>query len=214
MDHPLRGRWESLCERIGAFKHAHESDLTFEMLWTMYAHPPRAYHNLDHIAQCLEVYDTVRLLADDRDCVEFALWLHDGVFFPERSDNEERSADAAAMIAGLLGCGAEFTLKVRGLIGVTRHHEEPGRGDPALVADIDLSILGQPWEKYDAYRRAIHQEYSWAGEEPFRTGRTAFLQRMLDKDRIYATQLFRRELEARAKDNMERELEELRRMGG
>jgi predicted metal-dependent HD superfamily phosphohydrolase len=208
MDHPLRQRWDDVCTRVGAFKHAHESDLTFEMLSTMYAHPPRAYHNLDHIRQCLEMYDSVRGLADDRDCVEFALWLHDCVFFPERSDNEDRSADAAAMIAGLLGCPAEFTLKVRELIGVTRHHESPTRGDPALVADIDLSILGQPWAVYDAYRRAIHHEYDWAGTELFRQGRMAFLRRMLDKPAIYATQYFKRELEDAARDNMQRELDE------
>lgn len=213
VDHPLRSRWEELCERIGAFKKAHESDLTFEMLWTMYAHPPRAYHNLDHIAQCLGVFDTVRMLAEDRDCVEFALWLHDGVFFPERSDNEERSADAASMIAGLLGCNAEFTSKVRELIAATRHHEEPTRGDTALVADIDLSILGQPWPVYDAYRRAIHEEYSWAGEDLFRNGRAAFLQRMLDKPNIFATGYFRKQLEAQALDNMDRELVELRPQG-
>lgn len=214
MSAALRQRWEDLCSRVGAFKHAHESDLTFEMLTTMYGHPPRAYHNLDHIQQCLAMFDSVRGLADDRDCVEFALWLHDCVFFPERSDNEDRSADAAAMIAGLLGCTPEFTLRVRELIAVTRHHEEPSRGDPALVADIDLSILGQPWEVYDVYRRAIHDEYGWAGEDLFRQGRMAFLHRMLDKSAIYATRFFKQELESAARDNMDRELEEWRDQAG
>jgi len=208
MDPTLRHRWESLCERVGAFKNAHESDLTFEMLGTMYGHPPRAYHNLDHIAQCLAMFDSVRGLAEDKDAVEFALWLHDCVFFAERSDNEERSADAASMIAGLLGCKAEFTARVRELIAVTRHHEEPGRGDAALVADIDLSILGQAAAVYDAYRDAIRGEYAWAGEELFRQGRMAFLRRMIEKKRVYSTQLFRKDLEGAARGNIERELGE------
>lgn len=205
----LRHRWESLCERVGAFKNAHESDLTFEMLATMYVHPPRAYHNVDHIAQCLAVYDSVRGLAEQRDEVEFALWLHDCVFFAERSDNEERSADAAAMIAGLLGCTPAFTARVRELIGVTRHHETPAGGDAALVADIDLSILGQDPPTYAAYRLAIHDEYAWAGEELFKQGRTAFLQRMLDKQQIYSTRYLHGELEAQARRNMAHELDEL-----
>lgn len=209
MDHPLRHRWESLCERVGAFKNAHESGLTFEVLGTMYTNPPRAYHNLDHIAQVLAVYDDVRGLADDRDCVEFAIWLHDCVFFAERSDNEERSADAAAMIAGLLGCSPQFTARVRELIAVTRHNADPERGDAALVADLDLSILGAPQNAYDAYRRAIHDEYAWAGEDLFRQGRTAFLQRMLDKHRIFSTQYLRQQFEPAARDNMQRELDEL-----
>lgn len=209
MHEDLRHRWEELCARVGAFKSAHESDLTFEMLTTMYGHPPRAYHNLEHIRQVLGAFDSVRGLAEDKDCVEFAVWMHDCVFFAERSDNEERSADAAAMIAGLLGASPSFTLRVRELIAVTRHNAEPERGDPALVADLDLTILAEPWEAYESYRRAIHDEYAWAGEELFRSGRVAFLNRMLDKDRVYATDWFRRELEARARRNMERELDEL-----
>jgi predicted metal-dependent HD superfamily phosphohydrolase len=209
MHEALRHRWESLCERVGAFKRAHESDLTFEMLTTMYGHPPRAYHNLGHIGQVLTAYDGVRGLAEEKDCVEFALWLHDCVFVPERSDNEERSADAAAMIAGLLGCKPEFTQRVRELIAVTRHNEEPARGDTALMADLDLTVLAAAPADYDAYRRAIHEEYAWAGEELFKNGRMAFLNRMLEKDRIYTTDWFRDELEERARANMERELDEL-----
>jgi len=208
MDQALRQRWDGLCERVGVFKNAHESDLTFEMLATMYGHPPRAYHNLKHIAQLLEMYDSVRGLAEDRDGVEFALWLHDCVFFPERSDNEERSADAAAMIAGLLGCKPEFTQRVRALIAFTRHNIEPERGDAALVADIDLSILGAPQDQYAVYRRAISAEYSWAGEGLFREGRMAFLRRMQAKTRVYATRYFQSELEQRARTNMQRELED------
>jgi predicted metal-dependent HD superfamily phosphohydrolase len=206
----LRHRWEQLCERVGAFKKAEESDLTFEMIVTMYAHPPRAYHNLRHIAQVLEVYDTCALLAEHRDAVEFALWMHDCVFFAERPDNEPRSADAAAMIAGLLGCSGEFTTLVRTLIEATKHSVPPARGDSSLVADIDLSILAATDAEYDAYRAAIREEFEFADDEMFRTGRAAFLERMLARDSIFATQWFRREMEGRARENMQRELDELR----
>ncbi len=210
-DHPaLRHRWERLCERVGAFKKAEESDLTFEMLSTMYAHPPRAYHNLGHIEQVLSEYDGAAMLAEDRDAVEFALWLHDCVYFAERPDNESRSADAAAMIAGLLGCPAGFTDRVRELIAATKHAEPPARGDASLVADVDLSILAAGPAEYDAYRAAIRAEFDFADDEMFRQGRAAFLERMLDKQHIFATQWFRRQKESAARRNMERELDALR----
>lgn len=210
----LRHRWERLCERVGAFKKAEESDLTFEMLSTMYAHPPRAYHNLAHIAQTLGVLDSVTLLAEDADAVEFALWLHDCVFFAERPDNESRSADAAAMIAGLLGCSADFTGRVRDLIAATRHSGTPPRGDASLVADIDLSILAAPREEYDRYREAIRGEYEFADDSMFREGRAAFLRRMLDREHVYNTAYFRREHEHAARENMQRELDGLLEEGG
>lgn len=206
----MRERWNALCERVGAFGKAAEEDLTFEMIQTFYTHPPRAYHNLEHIAQCLGKFDEVRLLAEDKDAVEFALWLHDSVFFPERPDNEARSADAAATVAGLLGCKGEFAARVRELIFATKHSEPPRAGDEALVADIDLSILAAPAGEYDAYAAAIHEEFGFAGEEMFRTGRSAFLERMLSRDEIFATRWFRQAMEGAARANMERELERWR----
>lgn len=205
----MKARWELLCGRVGAFKHVEESDLTFDMLRTLYSHPERAYHNLDHIEQALGVFDSVRALAEERDCVEFALWLHDCVYFAERPDNEDRSADAAAMIAGLLGCPAEFVGRVRSLIAVTRHSVPPARGDWALIADIDLTILGAERSAYDAYRRAIRTEFGFYDDRTYADGRTAFLNRMLERANVYHTAYFRRELEDRARENLWWELDEL-----
>jgi predicted metal-dependent HD superfamily phosphohydrolase len=207
----MRERWHALCERVGApgIRHINEEELTYEMLVTLYGHPPRAYHNIEHVRHCLKGFDEVRLLAEDRDCVEMALWLHDCVFIPERSDNEACSAETAGVVAGLLGCPAEFTARMRELILVTRHSEAPGRGDPALVADIDLEILSAPEPEYEAYRRAIREEFSFADDVMFRNGRSAFLRRMLEREHIYATAWFREHHEERARENMSRELESL-----
>jgi predicted metal-dependent HD superfamily phosphohydrolase len=205
----LHDRWLALASRIGAFKGTEEAELTFGMLSTLYAHPPRAYHNLDHIAAVLAVFDSARLLADDKDLVEYALWLHDCVYFAERPDNEDRSADAAGMVAGLLGCTPDFATRARECIMATHHSTPPGRGDASLVADIDLAILGAPEAEYDAYARAIRAEFAFASDEQFRAGRMAFLQRMMEKERIFATPHFRGELEDVARENMRRELEGL-----
>jgi len=118
------------------------------------------------------------------------------------------------MIAGLLGCRPEFAARVRECIMVTRHSNPPGKGDTALVADIDLSILGAPAAEYDAYRAAIRREFAFATDEQFVLGRSAFLHRMLDKDRIFATPHFRAEMEDCARQNLTRELERLNRGEG
>ncbi|MGE3109436.1 MAG: hypothetical protein AB7G11_15315 [Phycisphaerales bacterium] len=206
----MRERWAQLCGRVGAFRSADEADLTFETIRTLYSNPPRAYHDLRHIESCLKMFDEVRLLADDKDAVEFAVWLHDSVYIAERPDNEERSADAAGMVAALLGCRPEFVQRVRELIAVTRHHETPARGDPAVISDIDLAILGSDPVEYEEYRRAIRDEFAFASDEQFRTGRIAFLERMLERRSIFATPYCQREYEWRARDNLESELDRLR----
>lgn len=207
MDEPgLHHRWDRLCARVGAFASASEADLTFETILTLYAHPPRSYHTLEHVAACLHAFDQVALLAEDKDATEFALWLHDAVFIAERPDNERRSADAAGMIAGLLGCSPPFTQRVRELILATKHDDHEPIGDAALVADLDLADLGADPDIYAAYREAIDREYGFASREHFLRGRTAFLHRMLDRDDIYATAWFRSQREATARRNLNDEL--------
>ncbi len=203
----LHERWNALCARVGAFDHAADGDVTFEMLGSLYATPHREYHNLDHIASCLVVFDGVRMLAEDRDAVEFALWVHDAVFNAARPDNEARSADAAGMIAALLGCTPDFVEKVREFILATRHDESPAAGDESLVADIDLAELGGEWGAYEEYAARIAREFAFAGPELYAQGRAAFLERMLSKSWIYATGWFRKGYEKRARENLTRELE-------
>lgn len=206
----LRDRWVALCGRIDTHEDvAADAELSFGMVVTLHTHPERTYHNLEHVRSCLDVYDGIRMLADDRDAVEFALWLHDCVFDAARPDNEARSADAAGMVAGLLGCRQGFAERVRSLILVTRHERTPPGGDEGVVSDVDLSVLGASWDEYDAYRRAIRAEFSFAPDEQFAHGRHAFLERMLDREHVYSTGLFRGEREARARENMDREMREI-----
>jgi predicted metal-dependent HD superfamily phosphohydrolase len=202
----LHARWEGLCARLGAIGPSADVDLTFGMLESLYDHPPRAYHNLEHIEACLDTLDGVRRLADNAEAVELALWLHDSVYQPERADNEERSADAAGMIAGLLGVSPEMAARVRELVLVTRHDAPPAGGDEALVADTDLAILGAGADDYADYVGAIRREFGFASDEHFATGRHAFLERMLARERIYRTPYFYAELEANARTHLTREL--------
>jgi predicted metal-dependent HD superfamily phosphohydrolase len=206
----LRAKWLDLCRRVCTHDDVEgDGALTFGMIETLYAHPERAYHNLGHVDVCLGVFEGVRLLAEDREAVEFALWMHDCVFDAARPDNEARSADASGMLAALLGARPGFAERVRELIMVTRHDRTPRGGDEAVISDVDLSILGATPDAYAEYRRAIRAEFAFASEEQFAHGRHAFLGRMLDRDRIYATGLFRDELEARARENMDREMREI-----
>ncbi|GAB4547910.1 MAG: hypothetical protein Tsb0013_08080 [Phycisphaerales bacterium] len=207
----LQERWDALCERVGAFRDVNDSEMTFELVRTMYENPPRTYHTLEHVAHCLRVFDRVRMLADHPDAVEFALWLHDAVYIPERHDNEARSADGAGMIAGLLGCDPEFVREVRELVMITKHDSCPVGGDAALIADIDLAILGADPEQYEQYRRQIRNEFAFATDEQYAQGRVMVLQKFLDRAHIYTSGYVRAVLERQARENLERQLDDLHR---
>lgn len=181
----------------------------FEELRKRYGEPHRAYHNLEHVLACLEAAASVRSELRSPATVELALWYHDAIYDPRRSDNEEESARfAAEQLHSTLAPDA--LASVRGLILATKHAGAPIGGDDArYVVDVDLAILGAAPEAFDAYEDAIRHEYRWVPAPIFRRKRREVLTGFLERPRIYSTEHFRELLEAAARLNLSRSIARL-----
>ena len=162
MNQECRDRWLALCAGAG---------LNGVRQWTViesaYGAPERAYHNLNHILDCLARLDEFANLAAEPFCVEMAIWFHDIVYDTHASDNEEQSAEAAWEFLG----NSPAAKTVSRLILATAHRTEPTDQDSKLICDIDLSILGSEPQAYRAYAEAVRREYSWVAAADFRAGR-------------------------------------------
>ncbi|MFH2112659.1 MAG: N-methyl-D-aspartate receptor NMDAR2C subunit [Candidatus Bathyarchaeota archaeon] len=174
-----------------------------------YSEPHRHYHNLPHISRCLQELTEARSHAHHPFEVELALWFHDAVYDPRRSDNEEASAGYAMETLGKL-TEKEILERIRSLILATKHTDPPRSDDERLIADIDLAILGSPAEEYREYEDGIRREYSWVPEDRFKAGRTEVLARFLERDHVYHTGHFREKYEANARANLSHSLTTLR----
>jgi predicted metal-dependent HD superfamily phosphohydrolase len=173
-----------------------------------YAEPHRRYHTRAHIDACLTLLDEVQgLSADERKLLVWAIWWHDAVYDPKASDNEARSAELAdADLAGM-GASPADRAEVARLIRLTAGHAvEPGDRLGALLVSIDLSILGVPAVEYDAYSRAVREEYAHVPEALWRAGRRRVLQRFLDAPAIFPDPAFRARFEPQARANLAREV--------
>ena len=201
----LARRWLSLCRRLGA-----ESDplAACSQILAAYAQPSRHYHNLDHLCQCLAELDETSDNFGDVLAAEAAIWFHDFVYEPGAADNESRSARKAGEVFRGLGLGKARIGKIDRMIRATDHRLPPGSNDARLVCDIDLSVLGQPPDRYEAYADAIRCEAGLSDAE-FRRRRADFLRSMLARPSIYSTELFRSRLETQSRANMARELASL-----
>lgn len=203
----LEPRWSALCARVGR---RGDPALLFHHLRSLYAFPPRQYHNLNHIAACLQRLDeTPTPRAVNRDAVEFALWLHDAVYVPGRVDNEKRSAAVAAMLARELGCPAPFIKLVKSCILATRHDAPaPPNASPEerLAADIDLAILGADRDTYRGYVGAVRDEHWAVPFDRYAAARREFLGAMLARPHMFNTPALRKALEPRARENIAAEL--------
>jgi len=173
-----------------------------------YTEPHRRYHDMTHIADCLGELAAVEGLADERRLLlAYAIWWHDVVYDPTRSDNEAVSAALAGRDLAALGESDATCAEVARLLELTTGHQV-GEDDPdgALLVSIDLSVLGRPPEAYDAYAAAIRQEYAHVPDAFFRPGRASVLGRILEARPLYPDPTYRARYEDQARSNLSREI--------
>lgn len=178
-----------------------------------YSVPQRFYHTFGgHVAFCLHELERVPVeMIANREALEFSLILHDVVMEFMSDCNEERSARFAIDLCGRMGLSEDFVALCAMHIRSTDHKGVPKNADSCLVIDIDLAILGQPEDAFDAYERGIRKEYAFVPEESFRTGRARILRRFLDRPSIFLTGCFRDRYETKARKNLMRSIAELER---
>jgi len=166
-----------------------------------YAEPHRTYHKLRHIRAVLDqITETVN---PSPELIAAAL-LHDVVYDPRRSDNEEQSANYARSILA----GAQIDLdRIAELILVTKsHHASENDQEAAALLDADLAVLGGYQEDYDSYAQAIRVEYWHVEPDAYREGRRKILESFLARPQIFSLAENFDIYEETARANIQREL--------
>jgi predicted metal-dependent HD superfamily phosphohydrolase len=209
-----RERWQCLCTQLAAASCPDAAlhplaDSLFTELESLYANPPRAYHSLEHIQDCLRVLGLRHAEANNAALVEWSVWLHDCIYVSTRSDNEQRSAEVSTAMLNHLGVAPAFAVDVQSIILATRHTGDSLTGDAALVADIDLSILASDRSRYARYADAIRAEYSFASDADYQRGRRAFLTKMLERPHLFHLTTSQRTYESAARANLAWEINRL-----
>ena len=167
-----------------------------------YREPHRAYHTVDHLAECFQHLETARQHAERLPEIQLAIWFHDSFYDTWRSDNEERSAAWARAVLLDAGAATPAAERVAALIQATKTHTSATSTDMALLVDIDLSILGANPPRFAEYEKQIRAEYHWVPEAMFRRKRKQLLGSFLARPQIFHTDFFRARLEAAARRNL------------
>jgi predicted metal-dependent HD superfamily phosphohydrolase len=178
-----------------------------EELVTRYREEHRRYHTDVHLAAVLDLVDELAADADDVDVVRLAAWFHDAVYDPQRGDNEERSAVLASRM--LTDLGYAKAEEVADLVRMTKTHE-PSDANGRVLCDADLAILAASPSDYAAYAAAVRQEYAFIPDEFFRPGRADVLEQLLKLPSLFHTSVARERFEARARANVQAEINQLR----
>jgi len=209
-DDRLLRAWCALLERSGGDADAEAFGRELLRRWS---EPQRRYHTTAHLADMLDLLDDgdagLAAHAEDADAVRLAVWFHDAVYRPDRSENEERSAELALRALGQAGVGDELAREVERLVLLTTAHApEPGDRNGEALCDADLAVLARDPDGYAAYAAAVREEYAFVPDDAFREGRSAVLRELLALPRLYRTPAAQK-FEAPARRNLRWELNAL-----
>lgn len=193
--------WTRTWEDLGV---GSPSRAVYERLLQCYSETRRAYHTLQHLDECFRMRCSVGATCEASAEIDLALWFHDAIYHPLRTDNELRSARWLDAVARDSGLGESSRLRLRGLVLATRHDRRPASMDEAVLLDTDLSILGASPARFEEYDRQVRCEFRHIPGLLYRRMRRRVLQGFLAKERIYKTDAYFDALEQQARMNLAR----------
>lgn len=172
-----------------------------------YNEPQRYYHTLEHIEQCMTMFDQCKSLAADPDALELAVWFHDVIFEPGKPDNEARSAELYLQFSDGVH-DAAIRMLVKRLIMATLHDGSSLQdSDARYMVDIDLSSFGLSWEAFLRDSKNLRRESAHLSDAEYFQRKTDFQTCLLEKERFYLSDYFAERLEDQARDNLARYFE-------
>lgn len=190
------------------------SQTIFSQLVAAYSTPTRFYHNLNHIQQVLLTIEEIsqqdfqlKLIPLDFSIIRCAAWFHDVIYNSKSDNNEKNSANYAQLALKQLPLPIAMIERVKVLILATEITQVlPKKLDSQILRDADLAILGATEINYQAYTKAIRQEYAWIPEPVYRLKRKQILQHFIQQKQIYLTPPMFRKYEAIARHNLQIEI--------
>jgi len=198
----LGDRFRSLWMRSLAPEVKMDVNPVYDSLVRVYGEPGRFYHGWPHVTHCLREFDRVSARMEIPDAVELALWFHDAVYVPGARDNEQLSADLFSQY-GRIGFSSTLVEQVCDLILITMHRHPPDKVDEAYIVDIDLSSFGQQWSDFLRDSQNVRKEQIHVPDAIYYPAHARFLRMLLDRPRIFYSELFFDCYEKSARRNIE-----------
>lgn len=230
----LHQRWQNTARQVQLVQTANS---IWEEIQRQYTDEHRYYHTMEHLESMFRFkeqlvttipalnqtlsenlpYSTKEvsgLQLSDPAILEYAIWCHDLYYDPQRSDNEQRSAETACQWLQEAGVDPSRIEHCYTLILSTRHlqpeteapYVQPDSMSEPLLHDLDLSVLGQELSVYQTYAANIRKEYAIYPDAVYQAGRVHVLHQFLDAPHIYQTKEGIARWEQQARENIHWEI--------
>ena len=173
-------------------------------LESAYSKKSRYYHNLTHIGDMIDCYETYleKLLFPNE--ILYAIFYHDYIYNSRKKDNELKSAEyALSILPENISLDRQLVFDA---ICATQQHQHNAIEDINWLIDFDLKILARDWEDYQVYFEQIRKEYRIYPDLLYKPGRAKALKHFLENESIFQTDEFRNLYEEKARMNIQKEI--------
>ena len=152
--------------------------IDYNLLLSMWNESHRYYHNQNHLIDVIEKINEIKtsLTEKEYDKLIITALFHDIVYNPNRSDNEEKSAQF--LLESSVDKNNQDIQEIKQIILDTKDHN-PKTKLSEKFCKIDMSIVEEDFEKLLEWEKGINQEYKSFGPL-YKEGRLKFLESLID----------------------------------
>ncbi|MDQ1166898.1 hypothetical protein [Flavobacterium sp. SORGH_AS_0622] len=183
---------------------ANEIQQNWAGLEKAYSKKSRHYHNLTHLKEMIESFETYSNRLQNPNEILFSIFYHDFVYSASKKDNELKSAEyALSILPENVNLNKQLVFDA---ICATQQHQQNEIEDINWLIDFDLKILTKDWDDYKIYFEQIRKEYRIYPDFLYKPGRAKALKHFLENEFIFQTEEFRSFYEEKARQNIEKEI--------
>jgi predicted metal-dependent HD superfamily phosphohydrolase len=194
--------YSELLSNIGFL--ANEIQQNWTDLEKAYSKKSRHYHNLTHLKEMIESFETYLNRLQNPNEILFSIFYHDFVYSASKKDNELKSAEyALSILPENIDLNKQLVFDA---ICATQQHQQNEIEDINWLIDFDLKILAKDWDDYKIYFEQIRKEYRIYPDFLYKPGRAKALKHFLENEFIFQTEEFRSLYEEKARINIEKEI--------
>lgn len=206
----MKEQWNRLIYIVNKTFDIQLRDSYYDTIIGYYSLEDKYYHNLKHIQNLLKYLNDFELDFNDKLMLELSIWFHDIIYDPKSINNEFYSAiyfDDFIRNSGNFDAYHIINDIIYNIILSTKHDNSAKTRLEKIMCDIDLRELAEDWYIDNSYK--IKKEYSHLSNEEWKRGRIDFINKFLNKDRIYLTDEYYNLYETKARLNLTKEKEYL-----
>ena len=199
----LYSDFSNLCMNLLKIENKNDVDYWWHEILENYTKKWKFYHNLNHVYSFVNLFEKYnKFINNYKNEFLISIYFHDIIYIPSRNDNEEESINMFNKFYNEVKPNNLNKEKAIEFIVETKNHSLSKDYDFELdlFLDMDMQIVSD--ENWEDYENKIRKEYCFVDETEYKNKRKQFLQSLVNKNRIFRTQIFYDTYEQIAKNNI------------